>query len=83
MAASVLNTPRAVEMSVFVVRAFVRLRNFLATHKKLTEKVGELERKLSSHDEQIVAIIDAIKQLMTPSTPPKKRRIGFEPQGRV
>ena len=77
MAASVLNTPRAVEMSVFVVRAFVRLRNFLATHKELAEKVGELEHKLSSHDEQIVAIIDAIKQLMATPAPPKKRSIGF------
>ena len=66
MAASVLNTPRAVEMSVFVVRAFVRLRAFLATHKELAEKLAELERKLESHDEQIVAIIDAIKRLMTP-----------------
>ena len=80
MAASVLNTPRAVEMSVFVVRAFVRLRNFLATRKELAEKVAELERKLSSHDEQIVAIIDAIKQLMKPSAPPKKRSIGFQPE---
>jgi len=83
MAASVLNTPRAVEMSVFVVRAFVRLRNFLAAHKELAEKLAELERKLSSHDEQIVAIIDAIKRLMAPPTrpdvptPPDKRRIGF------
>jgi len=83
MAASVLNTPRAVEMSVFVVRAFVRLRNFLAAHKELAEKLAELERKLASHDEQIVAIIDAIKRLMAPPTrpdvptPPDKRRIGF------
>jgi hypothetical protein len=78
MAASVLNTPRAVEMSVFVVRAFVRLRNFLATRKELAEKVAELERKMSSHDEQIVAIIDAIKQLMATPAPPKKRSIGFQ-----
>jgi hypothetical protein len=83
MAASVLNTPRAVEMSVFVVRAFVRLRNFLAAHKELAEKLAELERKLAGHDEQIVAIIDAIKRLMAPPprpdapTPPDKRRIGF------
>lgn len=77
MVASILNTPRAVEMSVFVVRAFVRLRNFLATHKELAEKLAELERKLSSHDEQIVAIIDAIKRLMASPAPADKRRIGF------
>jgi hypothetical protein len=77
MAASVLNTPRAVEMSVFVVRAFVRLRTFLATHKELADKLAELERKLESHDEQIVAIIDAIKRLMAPPGKADKRRIGF------
>lgn len=83
MAASVLNTPRAVEMSVFVVRAFVRLRAFLATHKELAEKLAELERKLASHGEQIVAIVEAIKHLMEPRkppdlpAPPDKRRIGF------
>lgn len=77
MAASVLNTPRAAEMSIFVVRAFVRLRAFIATHKELAEKLAELERKLASHDEQIVAIIDAIKRLMAPPAPPDKRRIGF------
>jgi hypothetical protein len=77
MAASVLNTPRAVEMSVFVVRAFVRLRAFIATHKELAEKLAELERKLASHDEQIVAIIDAIKRLIAPPGPADKRRIGF------
>ena len=77
MAASVLNTPRAVEMSVFVVRAFVRLRALLATHKGLAEKLAELERKLAGHDEQIVAIIDAIKRLMVPPAPADKRRIGF------
>jgi len=77
MAASVLNTPRAVEMSVFIVRAFVRLRNFLAAHKDLAEKLAELERKLASHDEQIVAIIDAIKCLMAPPGKADKRRIGF------
>ena len=82
MAASVLNTPRAVEMSVFVVRAFVRLRAFLATHKELAEKLAELERKLASHDEQIVAIIDAIKRLMAPPGKADKRRIGFESEGK-
>jgi hypothetical protein len=77
MAASVLNTPRAIEMSIFVVRAFVKLRSLLATHKELAAKVAELERKLVTHDEQIVALIEAIKQLMAPPPPPTKRGIGF------
>jgi hypothetical protein len=77
MAASVLNTPRAVEMSVFVVRAFVRLRMLLATHKELAAKLAELETKLTVHDDQIRLIIEAIKQLMTSPEPPKKRPIGF------
>ena len=76
MAASVLNSPRAVEMSIFVIRAFVKLRNMLATHRQLATKFGELERKLATHDQQIVVLFDAIRSLMAP--PPKpKRRIGF------
>jgi hypothetical protein len=54
-----------------------RLRAFLATHKELAEKLNELERKLESHDEQIVAIIDAIKRLMAPPGKVDKHRIGF------
>jgi hypothetical protein len=77
MAASVLNTHQAVDMSIFVVRAFVRLRSFLATHKELAVKVIELEKKLTTHDEQILTIIEAIKQLMSPPPPVKKRPIGF------
>jgi len=77
MAASVLNTPRGVEMSVFVVRVFVRLRAILATHKELAERLAELERKLANHDEQIVAIMEAIKRLMAPPVPDDKHRIGF------
>lgn len=77
MAASVLSTPRAVQMSVFIVRAFVRLRTLLTSHKELAVKIAELERRLSSHDEQIMALIDAIKQLMAPPTGKAKRRIGF------
>ncbi|MBU1298905.1 MAG: ORF6N domain-containing protein [Bacteroidetes bacterium] len=84
MAANVLNSPRAVQMSVFVVRAFVRLRQVLATHKELAEKLTELERKFSAHDRQIQTIIEAIRQLMTPPEKPK-RQIGFrveEPKAR-
>jgi hypothetical protein len=79
MAASVLNTPRAVDMSIFVVRAFVRLRSFLASHKELAIRLTELEKKLSTHDEQILSIIEAIKRLMSSPPPTKKRPIGFRP----
>ena len=77
MVASVLNSPRAIEVSVFVVRAFVQLRETVAQHKEIAQKIEQLEAKLSSHDEQIIALVDAIRQLMGPKLPPKKRRIGF------
>jgi hypothetical protein len=76
MAANVLNSPQAVEMSVVVVRAFVRMRHMLAAHKELTGKLSELERKIGTHDEQIELIFKAIRELMAPPTP-KRRRIGF------
>jgi hypothetical protein len=81
MAASVLNTPRAVEVSLFVVRAFVQLRETLGGHKELAKRLDELEarieRKFSSHDQAIAGILGAIRELMTPPEPSKKRRIGF------
>jgi hypothetical protein len=77
MAASVLSSQRAVEASIFVVRAFVKLRQLISTHKELAQKLALLERKLGDHDEAIVAIIDAIKQLMEPPPAPAKPRIGF------
>ena len=79
MAASVLNSPRAIEVSVFVVRAFVQLREVIAGHKELARKIARLERKLGDHDEQIMVLIEAIKQLMDPTPPPRARQIGFQP----
>jgi hypothetical protein len=76
MAATILNTPRAVEMSVVVVRAFVRLRELLLTNKQLALKLGELDQKVMSHDRDISMIINAIQQLMTAPVR-KKRQIGF------
>ena len=76
MAANVLNSPQAVRMGVFVVRAFIKLREMLSTHKELAQKLAELERKLQNHDESIQSLVVAIRQLMTPSEP-KKRPIGF------
>ncbi len=74
MAASVLNTPRAIETSIFVVRAFVKLREMLATHKELKQKLDELEEK---YDEQFQVVFEAIRQLMSPPESPRKK-IGFE-----
>lgn len=81
MAASVLNSRRAVEMSVFVVRAFVHLRETLARHKALAVKLTELERRLETHDVAIEEIFDAIRALMTPPEKPA-RQIGFNAQTR-
>ncbi len=77
MAATVLNSERAVEMSVFVVRAFVRLREMLANNRKLAGKIDELENRLDTHDSTIQDLIEAIKELMRPEDPPRKR-IGFQ-----
>jgi hypothetical protein len=79
MAASVLNSPKAVEGSVYVVRAFVQLRQTILEHKELSRKIESLEKKLTGHDEQIMVLVEAIRQLMAPKLPPKKRRVGFHP----
>jgi cell division septum initiation protein DivIVA len=77
MAATVLNSERAVEMSVFVVRAFVRLREMLSTNQQLAGKIDELEQRLDTHDASIQELIEAIRELMAPD-PATGRRIGFE-----
>jgi hypothetical protein len=89
MAASVLSTPRAVEVSVFVVRAFVRLREALATHKDLSRRLGDIESKvaalagvpdkLADHEQAITAILAALRQLMAPPARPGAKPMGFRP----
>jgi hypothetical protein len=79
MAASVLNSPRAIEISVHVVRAFVRLRELVAGNKELAQKLNQLERKVGAHDRAIAELINAIRQLMTPLDLKKNRPIGFAP----
>ena len=76
MAATVVNSPRAVEMSIYIVRAFVKLREVLASNKELLSKLNELEHKLQSHDQAIVGILKTIRELMNPPNP-KRRAIGF------
>jgi hypothetical protein len=81
MLASVLNSERAVEMSLTVIRVFVKLREMLLSHKELAAKFAELERRIEKHDEDICAIFEAIRQLMAPPSepPPKpKLKIGFD-----
>ncbi len=76
MAASVLNSAQAVEMSVFIVRAFVRLRQIIAEHKEIASKLQKLERRIAEHDEQILTLLEAIHQLMAPPDRQQKK-IGF------
>ena len=80
-AANVLATTQAVEMGIYVVRAFVQLRDLLAGNKELARYLKDLERRLErrldDHDQAIADILDAIRQLMAPSPGPPKRRIGF------
>jgi ORF6N domain len=78
--ATILNSPRAVEMSVYVVRAFVKLRDLLSSNRELARRFAQLEtrldKRLTEHDQQIAAILSAIRQLMHPPAP-KRRPIGF------
>ena len=77
MAANLLRSKRAVQVSLHVVRAFVRLRGVVAANKELAKKLDELERRVSHHDEAITSIVKAIRELATPPESKPKRRIGF------
>ena len=77
MAASVLNTARAVEVSLYVVRAFVQLREDLKAHGEISRRLAQLERKVGSHDHAIVEIPQALRALTQPAEAPRRRRIGF------
>jgi len=76
MLASVLKSERAVKISINIIKAFVKLREILSTHKELTAKLNQLERKMEKHDEEIHMIFEAIRQLMEPPQKTRKR-IGF------
>lgn len=77
MAATVLNSPRAVEASLYVVRAFVRLRRLLATHRDLARRLEQHERRLARHDHAIAGLMSTIRSLREPRQPPRRRPIGF------
>ena len=75
---TVLNSKRAVQVNILIMRAFVQLRELMATHKDLVQKLEELEKKVSAHDERITAIFEAVKELLTPGEPSKRQKIGFQ-----
>lgn len=76
MLSSVLNSKRAAQVNIEIMRAFVKLREMLASHKDLALKLAEMEKK---YDSQFKVVFDAIRELMTPIEPPSKPRIGFRP----
>ena len=82
MAATVLNSPQAVQMSLVVIRAFVGLRRLVLDQKALVEKLAELDARVGVHDEQLTTIIEAIRQLAAPLGPEHDRKIGFHPGNR-
>jgi hypothetical protein len=77
MLSSVLNSDRAIEVNIAIMRAFVQLRKMIASHEELARKLAELEARIGEHDEHIQMIFDAIRELMKPPNEPKKR-IGFK-----
>jgi hypothetical protein len=77
MLASVLRSPRAITMSIAIVRAFVQLRELISTHQVLAGKLTELERRLEGHDSAIADLFTAIRQLLASPAPKHHRRIGF------
>ena len=76
MLSSVLRSERAVKVNIAIMRAFVRLRKALETNRALAQKFAELEKRVGTHDDEIAAIIEAIRQLIAPPKKPR-REIGF------
>jgi hypothetical protein len=77
MAAMVLNSPRAVQMSIFVVRAFLRLREVVQGQVELAAQLSKLERRVAGHDHELRRIINTLRQLLAPGEPPARPKIGF------
>jgi hypothetical protein len=80
MAANILRSERAVQMSVFLVRAFVRLREEVATNTGVLARLAEIDRKLLQHDVALLDLYQKLEPLLQPPADPPKRRIGFHPE---
>jgi hypothetical protein len=76
MLSSILNSDRAVKVNIAIMRSFVKLRETIETNRELARKFAELEQRVGKHDDEIAAILDAIRQLMKPPEKPR-REIGF------
>jgi hypothetical protein len=81
-AANVLNSPQANKMSVFIIRAFIRLREMVLTNEKLARKVDQLENRVSDHDEILIDLIKEIRKLVETPKPGNKQSIGFLKSGK-
>jgi len=77
MLSSVLRSKRAIQVNIAIMRAFVKIRDILASHQELANRLAELEQRMDKKDQEILAIFEAIRQLMAPPPEPPKRRIGF------
>lgn len=77
MAASILNSSRAIGVSIYVVRAFIKLRELFFQHKELNQKLEGLEKKVSEHDESIKSLVNALYKMTNPPMIKKNRKIGF------
>jgi DNA-directed RNA polymerase sigma subunit (sigma70/sigma32) len=82
MLSSILKSDRAIRVNVAIMRTFVRLRQTLESNRELAQKFSELERRVGVHDDEIAAILEAIRQLMAPSEKPR-REIGFHVRERA
>ncbi len=78
MAATVLSSDQAIEMSIFIVRAFAKLRRAVQEYSEISRKLDILERQVSKHDKEIVSLVKVIKRMLSPKPVAKKRRIGFK-----
>lgn len=79
MASNVLNTPEAVKMSVFIVRAFIKQREMLASNESILRRLAEIDKKLLLHDSTLRDLYHQILPLLQPPPDPPKRKIGFQP----
>ncbi len=83
MLSSVLRSPRAIQVNIAIMRAFVQLRQVLASHSELARRLADLERRLENHDTSIHALFEAIRQLMAPPALPARPQIGFHVKERA